>query len=156
MRFDKTLKHLNIFLGDVENQQNFKQGLSDFAVLSKDLRSTISQIEHTTIEARKLIEQVSGTVENIDDLAGKVTTTFEQTSVNIQNTADQLATTLKHLDVILVKISAGKGTMGQAFNDPRLYEALTDACTNLTLTVEKLHSLLTEVEEKGLKKVWNK
>jgi len=156
IRLDRTLKHLDIFLGDVENQQNFKQGLADFAALSKDIRSAITKIEHTTVEARKLIEQVSGTVGNIDDLAGRVTTTFERTSVNIQNTADQLATTLKHLDVILIKISAGKGTIGQAFNDPRLYEALTDACTSLTLAVEKLQSLLTEVEEKGLKKVWSK
>ena len=102
-------------------------------------------------EISKLAQQTSKTVANIDDATGQVNTSVQQVSLKVQNAADGLAQSLQRLDGIFHNISSGKGTVGRAFNDPRLYEALTDTCRNLSIVLGELQELMAQWKDEGLK-----
>ena len=72
MRLDRSLKYLNVFLGDVENQQNFKKGLVSFADLSDEIRDIAMKVEDVTIEAKKLIEKATQTISNVGEASTQV------------------------------------------------------------------------------------
>ena len=154
MRMDMVLKHLDVYLGDVENQQNLKKGLAEFTSLSSEIRMTTNKIGEVTEEAKKMIENASETMTEIGDFAGQANTTFQQTGQKIQEVSDNLSRTMNHLDGIIMGVSEGKGSLGLAINDPRLYESLTDVSKKLNLAVDELRGLITEVNEKGLKSVY--
>jgi len=151
MRLDSALKNLNIVLGDVENQQNVKKTLVGFAGLSGDLQAAMSEIKSLAAEGKQLIGQAAKTIENIGEFTDKASTNVIQLSQKMRETAEQMAVTLDHLDSIIVTVSEGKGSVGRAFTDPRLYEALTDASENLSKTVEELRLLLEQWNKKGVK-----
>ncbi len=151
MRLDKSLKYLNVILGDVEVQRNVKKGLADFATLSNDIRDTVATIKEVTIAAGALIEKSTETAGSIGKFTEQAHTSLLQVSDKIQNTADVLARTLGSLNGIMANVTDGKGTLGRAFNDPRLYEALTDATENLNLTLKELKELLAQWKKKGVK-----
>ncbi|MCK4627568.1 MAG: MCE family protein [Sedimentisphaerales bacterium] len=151
MRLDDSLKYLNVILGDTEVQRNVKKGLADFAALSNDIRDAVSEIRKVTLTAGTLIEKSTETAGSIGKFTEQANTSLLQVSEKIQNTADKLARTLGNLDKIIVNVTDGKGTVGRAFHDPRLYEALTDATENLTLTLKELNELLAQWKKKGVK-----
>jgi phospholipid/cholesterol/gamma-HCH transport system substrate-binding protein len=151
MRLDKSLKYLNVILGDVEVQRNVKQGLADFAVLSDDIRDTVATIKEVATAAGTLIEKSTETAGSIGKFTEQANTSLLQVSDKIQNTADALAQTLGSLNAMMGNVTDGKGTIGRAFHDPRLYESLTDATENLNLTLKELHELLAQWKKKGVK-----
>ena len=151
MRLDESLKYLNVIFGDVEVQRNVKKGLADFAVLSNDIRDTVARIKEVAIAAGNLIEKSSETTVSIGKFTEQAHTSLLQVSEKIQNTADALAQTMSSLDGIITSVADGKGTIGRAFHDPRLYEALTDATENLNLTLKELNELLDQWKKKGVK-----
>jgi|GEM_PF-1010764 len=150
MRLDRALKNLNTSIGDRENQRNFKVGMARFAALAEELRGTVKNTEEFLSKANSLIDKTSDTVNNIGTLAGRTSESFHQLSMKIQNSADQLTLTLNRLDQIFMKVAAGKGTAGRLFNDPRLYESLTDAIKNLNKRFQELGPILEHIEKHGL------
>ena len=150
MRLDQTLKNLNAFLGDVENQQNVKKSLAEFTVLIQEMRQGIGQMQDFSAAAVKLIEQTSQTMGNIDNLAGQVNQTVQVVAPRFMNAADEMAASLNRLSMVLTRLSAGEGTAGQILNDPRLYEALVDAVENINLTMTDFISLIALWKEHGI------
>ncbi|MBN1765398.1 MAG: MCE family protein [Sedimentisphaerales bacterium] len=151
MRLDQSLKYLNVYLGDEQNQQNFKKGLEDFANVAEEVHEAVVKIKEVADEARTLIAKISQTTETIGQTVNKAGGTFADMGVTLQQTADQLNLTLNHLDEIIIRVSKGEGSMGRIFNDPRLYEAITDAMDNLNLAIDELHTVLEGYQQEGLK-----
>lgn len=139
IRMDESLKNLNIFLGDRENQRNVKKVLSEFALLCSEMRELITQQGGIGDKAQVLIEQSRQTIEKIDHVAGR-----------IQEAADGLAMSMKSLNEIFKGVSAGEGTVGRLFNDPRLYESLADTSENLAVALKEMRQLMAQWQEKGV------
>lgn len=151
MRMDSVLKNLNTFLTDTDNRQNFKKGLTEFATVGKEIRELIKKISGVADEIGKLTYQVSKTVASIDDAAGQVSISVQKVALKAQNAADELAKSLQQLNGIFNDVSSGKGTVGRAFNDPRLYEALTDTFQNLSIVLGEMQELMAQWKAKGVK-----
>ena len=150
MRMDNALKNLNKIVGDPANQENFKQGLANIAVLSTQMHDAVAKTQILTREATKFINLTSQTVTNVSELAGQAGATLEQVGAKVQTAADELARALRHLDELLVKITTGQGTAGRMVADPRLYEGLRDVAENLKLAVRDLREMLAYYREHGL------
>jgi phospholipid/cholesterol/gamma-HCH transport system substrate-binding protein len=150
MRLDSVLKNLNIFLADPENQSHFKEALTHFAQGGGELRDVVKKIDNTTDHANQLMGQVSEAAVGIKESSVKITDSFENTATKIQSAADELSSTLRQIKTVARQVSESQGTMGQMLNDPRLYEALTDAGKNLSLALEQWRLLVAQWQEKGV------
>ena len=151
MRADEVLKNLNIFLDDPANQQNFKQGMADFAALSGRIHNAIKTAEDVAEEVRQLVRSATRTVDKTQQIASEANQACQRTAARIQNAADELARASGAMSQLFSKVSSGDGTAGRLVNDPRLYEALTDAGRNLELTLQELRRLIADWKQDGLK-----
>lgn len=128
-RLDKSLTNINSIIGDTKNKENIKAALADFV---------------------RMTHQMQETAVTIDQAAQKIKETVPALGEKVQNVADQLATTLKHLDHLFGKINEGQGTAGRLINDPRLYESLTDTTETLKLAINEFRQLVTELNKHGV------
>ena len=142
-RFDETLKNINVIIGDTDNQQNVKTALVGFIEMTSELRLAID-------DSRKLMANAGKTIGSIDQTAQQFSDIYGKLGEKAQNTADQLATTLKHLDQLFNQINAGQGTTGRLLNDPRLYESLADTTETLKLAIGEFRLLIAELTEHGV------
>ena len=151
IRMDTVLKNLNAFVADVENQKNFRQGMADFGKLAGELRNAISSTEAFAAEAQKLVERTSGAITRAEGVLDQAHQSFEQLSVKSQFAADELARALGKFSVLLERVTDGSGTAGRIVNDPRMYEAITDAGAKLSLAIDEFRELLTQWKADGMK-----
>jgi phospholipid/cholesterol/gamma-HCH transport system substrate-binding protein len=150
MRLDSVLKNLNVFLADPDNQAHFKETLTHFAQGGSELRDVVKKIDNTTDNANKLIGQASEAAVGIKESSARITDSFETTAIKIQSAADELSLALRQIKTLAQQASESQGTMGKMLNDPRLYEALTDAGKNLSLALEQWRLLTAQWQEKGV------
>lgn len=150
IRADTVLRNLNKIVGDPENQANFRKALANIADLSIKMHGAMERIETLAAEATRFINLTSKTVTDVAELAGDAGVAFQQTGVKVQGAADELAQMLKHLDEMIVKVSAGEGTAGRLVTDPRLYEGLRDVVDNLKVATKDLRLMLEYYQEHGL------
>jgi len=151
MRADAVLKNLNVFIADADNQRNFKKGLADFAALSGQIRQAVGTTQDAAEEIRDLARRLSKTVDTAERIATDAGQAFQHTAARIQNAADQLAQASRAMNQLLSRISTGQGTAARIVNDPRLYEALTDAAGNLDITLRELRQLIAHWKQDGMK-----
>ncbi len=149
-RMGITLDQMNNIIGNSGNQKNIQQGLQNFNNAFAELENAIKEVRKFTDKANKLVDTTKSTMASIEKVAGKSYNTFEKTAENIQVAADQLAISLKSMNLILAKINKNEGTAGRLINDPRLYESMTDASKNLELTLKDIQTLLKGLNEKGI------
>lgn len=128
-RLDEALMNVNSIIGDIENKKNIKAALADFV-------SMTNQVQDAAVAIEKTAQDLQETVPALGEKA--------------QEAADQLATTLKHLDYLFGKINDGKGTAGRLVNDPRLYESLADTTETLKLAVQEFRQLIAELNKHGV------
>ncbi len=151
MRLDTALKNINDLIGDQQAQQNFKQGLSDFAALADRLNRVSEQAEQLALDAGALIGRSGQTMDKIDQTVGRIDDSMGQTALRIQNAADELAGTLSQTRDLVARVARGEGTVGKLTHDPRLYDALTDTAENLGKALTELRQLLADWKESGAK-----
>ncbi|MBN2211566.1 MAG: MCE family protein [Sedimentisphaerales bacterium] len=151
MRLDKALKNINDLIGDQQAQQDFKQGLANFAALAERLNLVANQAEQLANDASALVSRSGQTMEKIDQTVGRIDTSMQQTALRIQNAADELAGTLSQTRDLIAGVAKGEGTLGKLTHDPRLYDALTDTAENLNKALTELRNLLAEWKESGAK-----
>ncbi len=150
VRMDNVLKNLDVYLGDSDNQQNFKKALSEFSALGTDVRSLVGSLDKLALEASTLVKRTTKTVDNIDQTTTQVNHTVASVGKNVQTVADEMAADLRKLGIIFQAASQGKGTVGLLLNDPRLYETLTDTSDRLGKAVDEFKKMTAQWKAEGV------
>jgi len=149
-RLDSALKHLNIIIGDPENQQNIKKGLRDFAALSGKGLQTLEDVQTFPKDAQALVKQASEVLTKVGTKAEKTSDDFSNAAIGIQNAADEFAGVMKNVEQIVQKISTGQGSASRMLNDPRAFEALVDALQNVNLLILEFRAQIALWKEHGI------
>ena len=151
MRLDQTLKHVNVFVGDPENQHNIKKGLAEFVKFTEELRTIAQSARQLVDNSDAFVRKGNDTLDTVDTAAQQFTTSVKEMGTSIQNTADQLAANLEQIRPALQKLSNGEGTAGKMLTDPELYESLTDLTQRLSLAADEFRELMDNWNKKGVK-----
>ncbi|GIZ15039.1 MlaD family protein [Capnocytophaga catalasegens] len=121
---------------DKKAQQDIKESLTS-------LNATLQSLNRASIGLEKLIstnkDEIEGLVKNANYMSNnfaKFSDTLSQ--VNIGKMVTDLQYTLNSVNTMLTKIEKGSGTLGLLMNDPKLYNNLKTASSELGLLVEDI------------------
>jgi len=122
---------------DTNSRKNLKQSIAR-------LNNTIANFENISKSVDKLIieneKKLGNTLANAEVMTrnlGKLSDTL--VNANLGVTVQNLETTIKNLNKILVNVEAGNGTLGKLLNDEAMYN-------NLTNSSKELEELLREMK----------
>ena len=118
-----------------KNQENIQTTLSNFAIATKELTSTLQQINSITSPNSKLSETITHlnnitlNIENKKDTIAQSIQNIHQftnnlSKANITKTVDQFNQTIEKMNTLLTNVQAGKGTLGQLVTNQDLYKKL--------------------------------
>lgn len=150
-RMDQTLRNLNLYLDDPDNQKNLKNALADLARVANKADAFMIKIDRLAEDATTLVNQSTSTLHEIGQLSDQAGQEFASLSQRIQSTAEQITLTFQTINQLLAQVQTGSGSASKIINDPRLYEALTDAFENLDLAVTELRQLINDARQQGIK-----
>ena len=111
------------------NRQNVDVTMLNLREFSASIRETLARLDRILDENRS---GVKGSVENIEELSGK------------------LKTSADNLNSITTKLDTGQGTMGKLLNDETAHQNLNDALKSLKTGFDELNTTLTRVNRIGL------
>jgi phospholipid/cholesterol/gamma-HCH transport system substrate-binding protein len=106
------------------NRQNVDVTMANLREFSSSIRETLARLDRILDENRS---GVKGSVDNIEELSGK------------------LKTSADNLSSITGKIDAGEGTIGKLVNDDDTHKNLNEALTSVKDGVEELRTTLTRI-----------
>lgn len=129
-RLDEALKSFNDVLANPRNKRNITVMIENFRVVSENGIKLTQRLNELTASADAKINKLG---------AGLIDST------------DKLSQLFDKLNEVAAKMNSGEGTAGKLFNDPELYDALTDTAKRLQLAVDDLRILIQQWQEKGLK-----
>lgn len=113
-------------IGDKQNQDNLRQMLANFTVMSA---------------------QATATLKSLEDFS-------TQGSDALYKTLEALTGAIREIEAVAAKVNEGKGTIGRFVNDGTLYENLVESSEELKMTLEQLKILAAQAREKGIKIKW--
>lgn len=113
-------------IGDKQNQDNLRQMLANFTVMSA---------------------QATATLKSLEDFS-------TQGSDALYKTLEALTGAIREIEAVAAKVNEGKGTVGRFVNDGTLYENLVESSEELKMTLEQLKILAAQAREKGIKIKW--
>ena len=144
----------NDILGDPNNKANIKGSLAHFSDATHNAAVAME-------DARKLMDQMSRTLDEFKTLATTGTGSLKNTDVQMErlvaaivNTSSELGRAMSELHTALEKANQGQGTVGHLVNDAKLYENLLESTDQLNRLLKDLRDLVDKVSEKGLRSVY--
>lgn len=136
-RLDVTLKSLNLMVGNPDNRENFAAAVAnirrtseDFAVLTKDLRNSLSKWDQTLDTVQTNVDSTGRKLANVADSADRLLGTAERT---------------------FLLMNEGKGTAGLFLNDNRLYESMVLTTDRLSRAIDEIREILSLMKKGELK-----
>jgi phospholipid/cholesterol/gamma-HCH transport system substrate-binding protein len=121
----KLVGNVNDVIGDKQNQDNFKQSLTNLKDATAQATQTLKEIEAFSKAGTKTADQAA------DSLA-------------------KLTGSIAELEMLLNKINQGKGTAGRFVNDASLYESLVESSKDLDALIVELRLFVTKAKEGGV------
>jgi phospholipid/cholesterol/gamma-HCH transport system substrate-binding protein len=144
----------NDIIGDPNNKANIKGSLAHFSDATSNAAIAME-------DARKLMDQMSRTLDEFKNLATTGTGSLRNTDVQVErlvaamvNTSSELGRAMSELRTALEKANQGQGTVGHLVNDAKLYENLLESTDQLNRLLKDLQDLINKVSEKGLRSVY--
>ena len=134
----ETLTGISGLVGD--NAENIKGMTTHLNAISANLDQILSSEKEGL---RSAVQGLGTFSQTLGDNAGRLDALMGNMAAFTDKLADSrlvenLDRTLGELDALLARISAGEGTVGQLFTDPKLYEELTVTGENLALLLADL------------------
>lgn len=115
------------------------QPVKDYAVLPGSSSNTVNDFatSGTDLAQRlsKLSDEINGIVRNVKDGKGTVGRLF-----NDESLYNNLNTTIRETEDLMVQIKSGKGSAGKFLNDPDLYNNANEIAKNLKILSDDIHS----------------
>ena len=118
-----------------ESVSSLQSVLADLADLTDGQTEQVAALTASLNRSASNVEGLTGSDELQNTLASA-----EATMATLQETATSLRTTSSALEVVLARMEAGEGTLGQLSVNDSLY-------TNLNSTLESLRVLIDDIKE---------
>ncbi len=157
MRLDKTLKNINVFIADKENQQNFKKILNSHARIASQGEKAVGQFQEVMVKAGSVLTEysdlatkTSNTVMSVQEDVEIGAKAVEDMANSTRDIADSVLDSLKQINDITAMISNGDGSLAKLLKDPRLFEELTGAGENLSSALKELELLMSNWNDNGV------
>jgi len=124
-KLGRTIDSLNVFIADEENQDRFKQTMTNMA---------------------ELTEKFNDLSTDLNAILGDNKENIGQTITNVSNISEKMDRTLDSINTILTDIEKGEGNLGKLLNDEKIYNDLEELVTDI-----KKHpwKLLFKTKDKG-------
>lgn len=129
-QIETALDNANVWLGDAQLRSDAKQAVT---------------------RASELIDSATDAVSQYATLATKLEGQSAAIAQAILPVADQMATTLEEVQMLMRIASSGDGSVSQALNNPDLYLSLTDAAQRLDITLKEVQLLIQKLRAEGFK-----
>ena len=139
-----TLKGLSQVFGDVENQTNIKASLKNLAAAAAKANEAMDAMKEFASETRKSFKETSASVD-------KVVKRADQLTIKLIDDAEKISKLLATVNRIALKIENGDGTAGKMLNDPKLYNNLQEAASQMQILFKEFSALVKTWKENGLK-----
>ncbi len=146
----------NNIVSDPDNQRHVKTTLSHIAGASKELNKTL-------LHAQGIIEKGSETLAEYKTLAITGTTTLEHTDQQVErlalalvNTSEELTKVGSEMRLMVSRINAGEGTLGNFLHNASFYENMLVTTEQLQVLINQLTAVVEAIGEKGISRVWKK
>lgn len=110
--------NVNMWLGDEQMRDSFKQTLDSIPQALADARRAIGEIRYAACVARQRFEELGGLTEPLGQNGAERVRQFDIALYRLNNLATQL-------DMIARKVNSGDGTLSHLINDPTLYHNLS-------------------------------
>jgi phospholipid/cholesterol/gamma-HCH transport system substrate-binding protein len=128
-----------------------REHASDLDTVTLQLRSAVASINQTAANVQRMAQRVdssasSGEVKRIVDNIGQASTDLRRATAQVHDLATRFTASQGRLDAflangdsVLMKLNAGKGSLGLFVNDPSLYKRVDS-------TLVELQSLITDLK----------
>jgi hypothetical protein len=101
-------------------------------------------------KAASLIEKASAAVDRYTELADQIEANADALLAELVELSDEAAATLGDVRRLSRLAREGEGTIGQALNNPDLYNSLNDAATRLEQTLREVQLLIQKIKAEGV------
>lgn len=139
----------NDIVGNAQNKQNLKQFLTNLTKVSEQAGVTLKEASLAIEDYRQLASTGTKAIEHADSR-------LQEVVAAVVTTADHLSEASTQLNLLLMNVNQGDGTLGKFVNDGRLYEELLESTDQLQILMTEMRALLKAVNERGLGRVWKK
>lgn len=133
-----TLSNLNTILE--ANAAHLNRTMSNLDQLSGDVAELMhnekADLERAVAGLSQFATMLGESAPKVDSLLGGVNDLVA--TLDREQVAEKLASTIASLDEVLAEIEGGEGTIGRLMSDEQLYKNLTAASENLSLLLEDL------------------
>jgi ABC-type transporter Mla subunit MlaD len=154
------VSNANIIIGDVNNQQNFKESLVNLRNASEQAKRTFEEFENLAKDPNAPIRRALAAVEEAiaatqETLAGadRILTDANQTLAKLGKPIEELGEGLAELRQIFKKINEGEGTAAKLINDAKFYDNLVENTEVLKGLLNDLSVLIADANDKGLLRI---
>lgn len=134
----RTLSNLNTILE--ANAAHLNRTMNNLDQLSGDvadlMQSEKADLERAVAGLSQFATMLGESAPKVDSLLGGVNDLVA--TLDREQVAEKLASTIASLDEVLAEIEGGEGTIGRLMSDEQLYKNLTAASENLSLLLEDL------------------
>jgi phospholipid/cholesterol/gamma-HCH transport system substrate-binding protein len=123
--------------------EHVKQSLANIAHTTQNLDTLMTSQRNNLAKIIKNVESISSNLNRNNDKITNILTNFSNLSdslaqTNIPQTIAQVNKAISDLDVMLVKINKGEGSVGQLLNNEQLYNEVEKAARDLNLLLEDI------------------
>lgn len=149
-KLGRALDGLVVIVGDPNNQANIKESLANLAQVSRQGVELMGTLKGALEQAQKTLEKADGAIAKVSGTVDKAGQSFDQLSVKLMGSADQLAVLLGSLNRIASRLETSEGTAGKLLNDPKLYNNLLEITNQLTSLMKEFRVLVETWEKSGV------
>ncbi len=163
-KLGRALDALDAVLGDPNTQADIKASMAGLAKatakagdamdalkqFARESSKTAEEARKAVAEARRTIAQAGKAADKFGHLADRTDRRIEQLSEKLIDDAEQLSKLLSSINRVATKIDAGKGTVGQLLNDPKLYNDVLDATDRLSRLLKEARELFAQWKKHGV------
>jgi len=139
-----TLDGLAAVFGDVENRSNIKTALAKLATAADKANKAMDAMKLFADEARKSFGKTVGSADTVVKRVDKL-------ALKLIDAAENISKLLSTVNRIALKLEKGQGTAGKLINDPKLYNNLLEATSQITTMLKEFSDLVKTLKEHGIK-----
>jgi phospholipid/cholesterol/gamma-HCH transport system substrate-binding protein len=140
---NETLQALHDVLGDPNTRANLKTSLANLAEATGKASAAMDDLS-------AFARQATTSAEGVTDLTASAGQRIDEVARGLVSASDKLSDLLATLNRVAVKLEKGQGSAGRFVNDPKLYNQLVTASTQLSAVATDLRKLLAKWEAEGL------
>jgi phospholipid/cholesterol/gamma-HCH transport system substrate-binding protein len=136
--FNMAMANINDVMGDPQARANLKQTLNSLPDVIADLRNTVQGIGETVDTADRNLRNLEGLTKPLGERGGEMVAQIDKTIGRLDAVLQEIASFAKAL-------GDSQGTLGKLVNDPKVYDELALAVSNVNHLTLELRPIVDDV-----------